>query len=303
MSIKIITSVWDKSQHKGNNLLALLALADNANDDGYCWPGLDNIAQRTRVSRQTAIRCIARLEETAELFVSHNRRHGNKYLVIVNCNDEHIKNALEKYFKMTPEDIQQALYAINDLRVKCQNDTYQIDTSEVNPSSHEKSHSCDTSEVNPSSQEPSSNRQKKPSKETTQPHIAIIDAYWQGLPGGKPVRDTYERHVKLASQMRDAGIVPQDVIGFMAKLYNPSTAEWEYKKRQGRAVSLEEVADLLPVWKAKFTPKVAPLIDLDTPEAVAYRQRAAMGWEGQTPETRAMLERIMTEAGTADGTD
>lgn len=139
MSIKVITLVWDKSEHKGNNLLTLLALADNANDDGYCWPGLDNIAKKTRVSRNTVIRCIKTLEETAELFALHSRRHGNKYLILVGRTDKHIKSALERYYEMSIDEIDSVMIVIKNLRVKCQNDTYQNDTSEVNPSSHESS--------------------------------------------------------------------------------------------------------------------------------------------------------------------
>ena len=40
MSIRVMTQVWDTSEQKGSALLLLLALADHAADDGFCWPGI-----------------------------------------------------------------------------------------------------------------------------------------------------------------------------------------------------------------------------------------------------------------------
>ena len=40
MSIKRMNAVWNLSKQSGSALLVLLALADRADDDGFCWPGL-----------------------------------------------------------------------------------------------------------------------------------------------------------------------------------------------------------------------------------------------------------------------
>jgi len=40
MSIKVMSYVWEASKAKGSELLLLLAIADHAADDGYCWPGI-----------------------------------------------------------------------------------------------------------------------------------------------------------------------------------------------------------------------------------------------------------------------
>ena len=73
MSIKVMIHVWEKSRHEGTELLAALALADWANDDGVCWPTICRIAQRTRVSERQATNVIHALEASGELYVQRGR--------------------------------------------------------------------------------------------------------------------------------------------------------------------------------------------------------------------------------------
>lgn len=50
MSIKLMTRIWDEAPYSQTTLLVLLCLADMANDDGVCWPSVETIARRSRVS-------------------------------------------------------------------------------------------------------------------------------------------------------------------------------------------------------------------------------------------------------------
>jgi hypothetical protein len=52
MSIRVMTAVWDRSKHTKTALLILLALADFANDEGFCWPSIDTLAHKARCSRR-----------------------------------------------------------------------------------------------------------------------------------------------------------------------------------------------------------------------------------------------------------
>lgn len=54
----------------------LVKLADNANDDGICWPSYEHIAEMCEMSRRTVIRHIADLEEMG--LVSVRSRKGAK---------------------------------------------------------------------------------------------------------------------------------------------------------------------------------------------------------------------------------
>jgi len=57
MSIRVMTWVWDNSTVGGNERLCLLAIADNAADDGRnAWPSLATLARKTRLDERTVRR-------------------------------------------------------------------------------------------------------------------------------------------------------------------------------------------------------------------------------------------------------
>lgn len=59
--------------------LVLLVLADHADDQGFCFPGIATISRRASVSERTAMRVLARLEESGH--IARSRRHlvnGNR---------------------------------------------------------------------------------------------------------------------------------------------------------------------------------------------------------------------------------
>ena len=62
MSVRVSTWVWHETTAKGNDRLMLLALADNANDDGWCWPGVAQLVDKTMLGRSTVIRRLDVLE-------------------------------------------------------------------------------------------------------------------------------------------------------------------------------------------------------------------------------------------------
>lgn len=54
--------VFKNRELTGNTRLTLLALADNASDEGYCWPSYDTIATKVNITRRSAMRIIIELE-------------------------------------------------------------------------------------------------------------------------------------------------------------------------------------------------------------------------------------------------
>ena len=72
MSIKAMNAVWEHSKAGGTLLLLQIALADMANDSGLCWPGLDHLAHKIRMSRRHVIRMIDELEELGEVIMRKN---------------------------------------------------------------------------------------------------------------------------------------------------------------------------------------------------------------------------------------
>jgi len=82
MSIKVSSAVWGLSEMKGSALLLLLAIADNASDEGFAWPGLELLAKKTRMSRRQTIRLVQEIEEFGELIVIKGKKY-NRYLINV----------------------------------------------------------------------------------------------------------------------------------------------------------------------------------------------------------------------------
>lgn len=98
----------------------LVKLADNANDDGVCWPSYDHIAEMCEMSRRTVIRHIADLEKMGLISIrtrkgSEGRNKSNFYQL--NFNGDNLTPPSDKQGKsvvtndhpdgdrMTPEPV------------------------------------------------------------------------------------------------------------------------------------------------------------------------------------------------------
>jgi DNA-binding IclR family transcriptional regulator len=52
VSIEVMSAVWKHADVSGATLLVLLALADYANENGICWPGVAALSRKARVSER-----------------------------------------------------------------------------------------------------------------------------------------------------------------------------------------------------------------------------------------------------------
>lgn len=59
----------------------LISLADNANDDGHCWPSIPTIADRTCFSERAVHRAIGWLESTGILVADRSNGRHTRYFV------------------------------------------------------------------------------------------------------------------------------------------------------------------------------------------------------------------------------
>lgn len=74
MSIKLLSLVWESSQHKGGNLLVLLAIADYADEHGIAYPSVKKLAEKSRLSTRAVQYALQALYESGELeLVSEGR--------------------------------------------------------------------------------------------------------------------------------------------------------------------------------------------------------------------------------------
>jgi hypothetical protein len=74
-----MSAVWEKAPYREGTLLALLALADWANDEGVCWPKIAQVAHKARLSHSGAEYCMRKLtKEGAISVIKDNHRHNGK---------------------------------------------------------------------------------------------------------------------------------------------------------------------------------------------------------------------------------
>lgn len=83
MSITAINAVWDHSEAEANARLVVLALADNADEGGVCYPSHDLIARKSRISVRAVIDNIARLEQLGEVIVRREKGESNVYRIML----------------------------------------------------------------------------------------------------------------------------------------------------------------------------------------------------------------------------
>ena len=85
MSIEATNAVWKRSRQKSGPLQVLLALADYTNREGIAWPAMSTLADKARMSKRNAQRCVRALEEAGELEVRRNqgRRGSNIYRILL----------------------------------------------------------------------------------------------------------------------------------------------------------------------------------------------------------------------------
>src|SRR5690554_1419928 len=72
VSTVIMSQCWPIQGISATQKAVLISLADNANDDGVCWPSIASISERTCLSERAVRSSLRKLEELG-LLVSHQR--------------------------------------------------------------------------------------------------------------------------------------------------------------------------------------------------------------------------------------
>lgn len=85
MSVRVLSWAWSLEEVMGSEALVLLALADQANDEGFCWPSQEKLAPKARQSVSTLRRSLRSLEKMGLLTTitrsSTRGRRSNLYLL------------------------------------------------------------------------------------------------------------------------------------------------------------------------------------------------------------------------------
>lgn len=78
MSVLLITKAWKINVENAARKLVLIKLADNANDQGICWPSYKNLAINCEMSRRTVMRHVEDLILTG--FIKKQSRKGGVHI-------------------------------------------------------------------------------------------------------------------------------------------------------------------------------------------------------------------------------
>lgn len=86
MSIKVTSGVFEWGSGANwtpGQRLVLLALADHADDEGICWPGMKRVAEKCGLARETVIRYIKKLGDDGWLKAEKRRGQDGRQMTTV----------------------------------------------------------------------------------------------------------------------------------------------------------------------------------------------------------------------------
>lgn len=98
----ITQRIWQHSKMTGVNKLILLALAQHADSDGFCWPGYEALGKMTGVDKRNAMRNLDPAIKSGEVMVYPQqgqlggRGYTNIYLIIVGLSPEQIQEIIDR---------------------------------------------------------------------------------------------------------------------------------------------------------------------------------------------------------------
>lgn len=83
MSIKLMSAIWDGGPSGSTHRFVLIALADNANDDGECWPSIATISRKTGLCERSVRLALRHLEAEGWLQteIGAARAGANRYRI------------------------------------------------------------------------------------------------------------------------------------------------------------------------------------------------------------------------------
>lgn len=85
MSGYIAGAVWNSGPNDRIQRYVLLAIADNANDTGFCWPSIDSLASKCLLSKRRVMSAVQLLESDGWLVVNKKdvEHKGNSYQIVL----------------------------------------------------------------------------------------------------------------------------------------------------------------------------------------------------------------------------
>ena len=104
MSIKIMQKVFEDETLNSTKKLIMLSMADNANDEGFCYPSIPTIMKKVSLSKPTVINNLKELEDDSYIMSQkRNRKNGSAtskiYIVYPKDNFSRLDEEIKEKFK------------------------------------------------------------------------------------------------------------------------------------------------------------------------------------------------------------
>ena len=101
MSIRLTSQIWDSGRYEQTALLVLLALADQANDDGVCWPAVSTIAARARCSARYVRTLLGEFEKDGWISIEHREGKPSMYRLTIPTPEPQITQTVKNHQRTT----------------------------------------------------------------------------------------------------------------------------------------------------------------------------------------------------------
>lgn len=100
LSNKLLSAVWALSLGNSTDKFVLVALADYANDQGRCFPGIDALVKRTELSKRAVYLSLNRLKATPYLKTIYRHRHSSVFELSIPPEDNPVGNSEVRVHQM-----------------------------------------------------------------------------------------------------------------------------------------------------------------------------------------------------------
>jgi DNA-binding MarR family transcriptional regulator len=110
VSIRIMSRVWDEADASGGALLVLLALANFADDDGICWPRIETVAHKARLTPRQVSSIITSLVQAGQIATKPGGGRGRptQYLVLCGMSETEREQSLKKLRGLAKETMKES---------------------------------------------------------------------------------------------------------------------------------------------------------------------------------------------------
>ena len=219
MSIRVMTEVWQSSHATGTKRLMLLALADHAADDGWCYPSVPGLAAKCAIGERNAQLILRELEASGELVteLGAGRGHKNLYWVLPPATRERVLAELQERIEKVKSEGEKVKVSALIEKVKSSAEKVQISAQKVKSS---------VKKAKPSSPEPSVTI-NEPSLNRESAHVRANDdlpEHARSGESGEEVREGRTAGVAFGAEA-PGGAVPARAVPITGTLQFPAGSE------------------------------------------------------------------------------